>query len=111
LAVNKFRSDAAVSARWDAATRPTGGVGSLYAAHATSGPSKAFGVASVATFAFASEVTFAVDDTATRGRMGIACAGAGESPGKLVAAVASKPVAKAVVIFVAACAIAFVLPE
>jgi hypothetical protein len=103
LAVNKFRCVTAVSVGRDAVTKPTEGVGSLCAGDATAGASKAFGVASVA--------TFAVDDISTRGRTGIACAGAGESPGKLVAAVASKPVAMADVILVVACAIAVFLPE
>jgi hypothetical protein len=53
----------------------------------------------------------AAGDEWTSGRTGIACCGAGELPVKLVAAVASKPVAKAVVIFIAACAIAGFLPE
>jgi hypothetical protein len=41
----------------------------------------------------------------------MACSGVGGLPVKLVAAVASKPVARTVVILVAACAIAGFLPE
>jgi hypothetical protein len=86
-----------------AVAKPTKGAESPCGGDSTEGASKAFGVASAA--------RFAAEDIWTTGRTFGECSWGGGALGRLVAAVASRPVAKAVVIFIAACAIANFLPE